>query len=193
MKILNQNVFFISDLHLGHENILQYDNRPYKDLDEMHNDIVEKWNSVVKTDSTVFYLGDFCMKFSEQIVELLKSLNGTIHFIMGNHDRFNQIKGFNRFEIITPMLSVLISDSDARGRYQQIEMCHFPLLVWNKHHKGSWHLHGHCHHSLDKNSDYYKRKVIDVGCNGIGYTPISYSEVKEKMSGKIITAIDHHD
>ena len=141
MKILNQNVFFISDLHLGHENILQYDNRPYKDLDEMHNDIIEKWNSVVKTDSTVFYLGDFCMKFSEQIVELLKSLNGTIHFIMGNHDRFNQIKGFNRFEIITPMLSVLISDSDARGRYQQIEMCHFPLLVWNKHHKGSWHLH----------------------------------------------------
>jgi calcineurin-like phosphoesterase family protein len=194
MKIQNQNVFFISDFHLGHVNILEYDKRPFKDMDHMHEEIIKNWNSVVGTDSIVFYLGDLYMKIpDEKVKEILNQLNGNIHYIMGNHDRFNQIKNLNRFETISDLDSVLVKDENGRGGYQQIEMCHFPLLVWNKHDKGSWHLHGHCHHSLDKSSDFYKRRVMDVGCNGIGYTPISYSQVKKIMNSKTIEQIDHHE
>lgn len=193
MKLQNQNIFFISDFHFGHAKIIEYDNRPFKDVDHMQEELIKNWNSVVDENSTVFYLGDLYMKIpDEKVKEILNRLNGTIHYVLGNHDKFHRIRGLDRFETISNMSSILVRDSDADGGYQRIEMCHFPILVWNKHHKGSWHLHGHCHHSLDKNSEIYKRKVIDVGCNGIDYTPISYNQVKNIMSKKIIYKIDNH-
>ena len=77
--------------------------------------------------------------------------------------------------------------------YQQIIMTHYPILSWNRAHYGSWHLHGHCHGSLMKsNQDYYKRKVMDVGCNVIDYTPASYEEIKGIMVKKDIISVDHH-
>ena len=55
------------------------------------------------------------------------------------------------------------------------------------------HLHGHCHQSLvTLLPDYYKRKVLDLGCNGWGYAPISYNEIKSIMNSKAIELIDHH-
>lgn len=51
--------YYISDLHIGHENILRFDNRPFADLNEMHNAIVTRWNSVVTGNDTVYILGDF--------------------------------------------------------------------------------------------------------------------------------------
>jgi calcineurin-like phosphoesterase family protein len=40
---------------------------------------------------------------------------------------------------------------------------------------------------------YYKRKVIDAGVNGLGYTPISYTELKKIMNDKVISPVDHHE
>jgi hypothetical protein len=45
---------------------------------------------------------------------------------------------------------------------------------------------------MKSNQDYYKRKVMDVGCNVIDYTPISYEKVKGIMSKKSISSVDHH-
>jgi calcineurin-like phosphoesterase family protein len=84
---------------------------------------------------------------------------------------------------------------ESRGSqgYQKIIMSHYPILSWNKAHHGSWHLHGHCHGSLIKSQqEYYKRKVMDVGCNCIDYTPISYEQVKGIMVKKGVSAVDHH-
>ena len=193
MKIDHQNIFFISDLHLGHSKILEYDKRPYKDINHMHEELIKNWNSVVKTDSIVFYLGDLYMSIpDEKVKEILNRLNGQIHFIMGNHDKYHRIKETGRFESIYGILSILVKDKDGRNGYQQIEMCHFPILVWDKHHRGSWHLHGHCHNSL-RGDVFYERKVIDVGCNGIDYFPISYQRVKNIMKERIISKIDHHE
>ena len=72
-------------------------------------------------------------------------------------------------------------------------MSHYPILSWNKAHYGSWHLHGHCHGGLVKTMpEYYKRKVMDLGCNMIDYTPISYSQVKTVMDKKVISKVDNH-
>ena len=56
MRHESQNIFFISDLHLGHANVLRYDNRPFANVDEMHNTLVERWNSVVGDDDVVYFL-----------------------------------------------------------------------------------------------------------------------------------------
>ncbi len=94
----------------------------------------------------------------------------------------------NRFESVHEYgTEVNIKDLSLPRKYQTIILSHYPILSWNKAHHGSWHLHGHCHQSLVKSlnhNDYYKRKVLDIGCNGWDYTPLSYQDLKPIMDKK---------
>jgi hypothetical protein len=198
MKFETQNIFFTSDFHVGHENVIRFDGRPFKDVDEMNQSLIDNWNSVVSDEDIVFYLGDLSHRCRPEMVkEFVDQLKGKIHFILGNHDRYRDISRLNRFEKIYDYgTDISIKDDDANRGYQDIVMCHYPILSWNKGHHGAWQLHGHCHQSLHKNPDmewFYKRKVIDAGCNGWDYTPISYTQLKEVMSNKIISPVDHHE
>lgn len=78
-------IFFTSDLHIGHKNILTYCNRPFETLEAMHDYIIKQWNSQVSKDDTVYVLGDFSLnpKWSGIIIP---QLNGTKILISGNHD-----------------------------------------------------------------------------------------------------------
>lgn len=79
--------WFTSDTHFGHANIIEYCNRPFKDVDDMENKIVKNWNKVVKPEDVVFHLGDFI--FRGKPSEIKKKLNGKIILIKGNHDSHN--------------------------------------------------------------------------------------------------------
>ena len=81
-------IYFISDLHLSHNNIIKYANRPYENVEEMNNDIIKKWNSVVTGNDTVWVLGDIGLGKKEDIKKLLLQLKGHKKLIMGNHDRW---------------------------------------------------------------------------------------------------------
>jgi calcineurin-like phosphoesterase family protein len=201
MKFEHQNIFFTSDFHIGHQNIIKFDVRPFDNIGEMHETLIKNWNSVVKDNDIVFYLGDFSYR-DKGIAKWFKSqLKGKIYFIMGNHDRIRDISkiGFEKIfgdDTTLGGATISIKDDDANRGYQDIVLCHYPILSWNKSHHGSWHIHGHCHQSIMKNPEmawYYKRKVIDAGANGWGYTPISYLELKKVMNEKIISAVDHHE
>ena len=58
----NDKLFFTSDTHFGHTNILKYCNRPFTNIQEHDEEIVKRWNEVVPEDGIVFHLGDigFC-------------------------------------------------------------------------------------------------------------------------------------
>lgn len=81
--------FYISDLHLGHKNILAFDNRPFFNLKEMTETIISNWNSVVGKNDSVYVLGDMFWNNSE-IPIVLPKLNGTKYLIKGNHDLVNK-------------------------------------------------------------------------------------------------------
>ena len=199
MRYEEQNIFFISDLHIGHKNVIKFDNRPFVDVEEMHTELIKRWNSVVGDNDIVYFLGDLSFSRDELTTWFIYSLKGKINFILGNHDKMKDISKLGRWENIHEYgTEINVKDDDtiaSRGSngYQRIIMSHYPILSWNKSHYGAWHLHGHCHGSLIKsNQDYYKRKVMDVGCNCIDYTPISYTQVKEIMSKRVISSVDHH-
>lgn len=199
MRYEKQNIFFISDFHVGHKNVLRFDRRPFADTDEMHAALIKNWNDVVTDDDIVYYLGDLSFCRDELTKWFIYSLKGEINYILGNHDKMRDILKFGRFNKVHEYgTEISIKDEDAKsargsGGYQQIIMSHYPILSWNKAHHGSYHLHGHCHGSLMRtNPDYYKRKVMDVGCNVIDYTPMSYAGIKSVMGSKIISAVDHH-
>ncbi len=200
MRYEKQNVFFISDLHIGHKNVIRFDDRPFVDIEEMHVELIKRWNSVVEPDDVVYFLGDLSFSRDELTKWFIYSLQGKIHFVTGNHDKMTHIQKFGRWESVHEgytEIGILDHDSiESRGSqgYQKIILSHYPILSWNKAHYGSWHLHGHCHGNLMKsNQDYYKRKVMDVGCNCIDYTPISYEKVKDIMNKKVISSVDHHE
>jgi calcineurin-like phosphoesterase family protein len=203
MRFEKQNLFFISDFHVGHENVIRFDGRPFENVGEMHEALISNWNRVVGDEDIVFYLGDLSMRCHISTVKwFVEQLNGKIHFLMGNHDKYREIRNLGRFEKIwgdddvQGAGKIQVRDETVKGGWQHIEMSHYPILSWNKHHHSAWHLHGHCHQSLTKNPDmswYYKRKVMDVGCNGLDYTPISYLELKNIMDSKGVSLIDHHE
>jgi calcineurin-like phosphoesterase family protein len=195
----DQNLFFISDLHIGHKNVIKFDNRPFSDVGEMHSQMIDRWNSVVSDDDIVYFLGDLSFSRDKLTKWFIHSLRGKIYFIMGNHDSYKNISKFNRWEDIYEYgTEIKVRDENSletRGSagYQMIVLSHYPILSWNKSHHGAWHLHGHCHGGLNTSyQKYYERKVMDVGCNCIDYTPISYPEVRDIMNKKIISPVDEH-
>lgn len=194
LKINHQNVFFTSDQHFSHANIIKYDKRPFETVEEMDEELIKNWNSVVSKKDIVIYAGDLSFDYDLSRVEtLVDKLNGNIHAITGNHDRYDNLLKLNRFVTVSDYLEVSIKDDDLIREWQEIMIFHYPILSWNKEHHGAWHLHGHCHQSLCKNyTDYYKRKVIDIGCNGHNYTPLSYKEIKDIMKNKETSEIGHH-
>lgn len=79
--------FLVSDLHIGHANVISYCNRPYKDAFEMNNDIVKRINSRVKKNDELYILGDVSLNPNsmEWLMERVKCKN--IYLIEGNHDK----------------------------------------------------------------------------------------------------------
>jgi calcineurin-like phosphoesterase family protein len=162
-------LFFTSDLHLGHKNIIALSHRPYSSVDEMDKDIIDKWNYVIDKDDVVFILGDFCFGDPQKY---LNKLAGTIVFLKGDHDKW--MRGCNY-----PHLRIIEPDGllDEYGSQRSIILCHWSMRSWYQSHYGSWHLFGHHHNKLEPWG-----LSFDIGVDCWNYFPVSMEQVKEKMA-----------
>ena len=188
-----KNVFFTSDWHFFHTNVLKFDKRPFNDVDEMHKAIINNWNEVVSEDDIVIYLGDLSFartKDEKNVESMVWALSGHIHYVLGNHDRLSDIKKIGKFETVDDYLEVRITHMHDKGhniieKTESLFCCmHYPIYSWNKKHHGSFHCHGHCHGNLHHGEDanfYTGRRVIDVGCMLHDYKPISYLQIIDKL------------
>lgn len=174
--------FFISDTHFGHTNVIQYDNRPFKSALEMNEMMIRNWNSVVNPEDTVFHLGDFAFMQENEIINIINRLNGQKNLVFGNHDQ--TIKKSSK---IKSMFGFCKDYYEVKQGNVTVVLFHYPIGEWNKGHRGSYHLHGHCHGNYT-----YPRegRIMDVGVNCISYTPISLEKVISKLSNK--PSIKHH-
>lgn len=94
--------WFTSDLHFGHNNIIRYCQRPFRDVHEMHNAMIQTWNETVKEGDEVYVVGDFSLS-ARYCKEILPLLNGTKILVVGNHDKpfkhiFKQTKEYSTQE-----------------------------------------------------------------------------------------------
>lgn len=80
-------IYFTSDHHFFHKNIIKYAGRPFYYVEEMNEDIIAKHNSVVTPEDIVYFLGDFAFASIEVQKEILSRLNGKKYLFLGNHDR----------------------------------------------------------------------------------------------------------
>lgn len=183
-------VFFTSDLHFGHENIVKFAKRPFKDVTEMDETLIKNWNDTVKDGDDLFFVGDLSFHKAAETKKILSRLNGNKYMIRGNHD-MNRINDDlkKRFIWVKDLHTIKIRDFDVHGGYQKIVLCHYALRVWDCKHYGSWNLHGHSHGSLTMLDGL---KQLDVGCDVWGYKPVSYEKVKKIMEEIPNIPVDYH-
>lgn len=85
-KLTSPKLWFTADLHFGHENILKYTRRPFRDVDAMNDELVCRWNETVAPEDIVIVLGDFAMGKRADTVPIGKLLKGYKYIVPGNHD-----------------------------------------------------------------------------------------------------------
>lgn len=86
------NIWITSDLHLSHQRLFLYGPRGFSSPEEMAEAIVERWNSVVKPEDTIYNLGDLILNDVDAATPYLRALNGNQVWIIGNHDTLNKIE-----------------------------------------------------------------------------------------------------
>ena len=171
-------IYFTADLHFGHKNIIDFCHRPFSDVNEMRECIINAINAKVKEKDELWVLGDFGLHLrTEDVKELLRRLVcKRTRLILGNHDEQQHGRCFEQMH----QAFVL------RDNHRSFYLSHYPLRSW----RANFQLHGHEHGTmapmvgqLDVGVDVqlYGRRTVDGGllpATQFG-TPWSIEEVVE--------------
>lgn len=166
-------IYFTSDTHFGHKNIIKYCNRPFNSVEQMNEEMIRRWNNIVQPNDEVYHLGDFSMGRGSIPKIWLPKLNGKIHLIRGNHDP--NVEGFHSVQDYLEL----------KYNKKYYILFHYPIMSWNRMHNGARHLFGHVHGALTKingRKTIEDRLSMDVGSDCCDFRPISIEEVEEIMS-----------
>ena len=179
-----ERLFFTSDTHFGHRNIIKYCQRPFSCTEEMDDALIANWNRVVGKDDIIFHLGDFAMGGSAEWSRLLQKLNGKIYLILGNHDMKTIGAGFSRLEGVAMQMLI-----NVKG--QRIYLNHYPFLCYGGAYRNTWQLYGHVHTGpANRGLDAPRLKMMlptqyDVGVDNNNYIPVSFEQVKRSIRKQI--------
>lgn len=157
-------VYFISDLHLGHKNILKFSpERGGTDMQSHSEWLVSQWNSVVTKQDLVWVLGDVC--FDSKHMFYLKQMHGSKHLILGNHDKFTLKEYFQYFNKVHGFMG-----------YKKAWLSHAPVHPNSLRNKIN--IHGHLHQGYVRHEDgTLDRDYFNVSVEALGGVPINYNQI----------------
>lgn len=159
--------FMISDTHFQHANIIKFDetkmHRPFDTIEEHDEELIRRWNAVVKPKDNVWHLGDFCFGGVKNIA-IAERLNGAKRLVLGNHDHYGAAEYLKYF---TKVMGV--------AEYKGLLLSHIPvhptqLTRWKANVHG--HLHTHC-----INDPHY----INISAEQVNLTPVPFDYILDKL------------
>lgn len=193
IKLLpNQKIFFTSDHHFDHKNVLVFcTNREFSCIKDMDKALISNWNEVVGPEDIVFVLGDFHWSNSNKAIKrVLNKLQGKINIILGNHD---DLKGFREL----PEHVTLCSDITHLWIYPpspeedtqpvRVVLSHYPLMSWSGRSQGVLNLFGHIHsHELRDKEEFDQSLPLwpeqyDVGVDNNNLYPVELFDIINKL------------
>lgn len=189
-----RRIYFTSDWHVGHANVLVFDERPFRDLDHMHTVLVNNYNAAVGESDLCYFLGDMGLCKSDVLQNVVARLNGLKVLVLGNHDKGATAMHRIGFDVVMNAAALEIAG-------ELVTMTHCPLRgVWRekvdgmkgsaegenwhgeiRHQKysipdfGQYHLHGHTHKKPEERT---LDRQMDVGVRANAYRPVSISAVE---------------
>lgn len=175
-------VYLISDTHLNHSNIINYCDRPFKDVSDMNSTIINNWNKKVSTNDKVFFVGDLAMSRPSKAVEFYKNLKGNIIMVRGNHDLdldinkapFNILESFyieyQGYEFYISHYPRNYQDNTDRNDNRE-EPDYSNPPNWFE----GWNIHGHVHNNDLDNFPFINQnnKTVNVGVDVLNFEPIN--------------------
>lgn len=169
-------IYYISDLHFGHKNIIKMDGRPFSSIEEMDEHLIQLWNERLTDEDDIYIVGDFAFRNGNTAAWYLGRLKGRKHLVIGNHDRLTiqDRKAMEFFSSVEKMESVIDN-----GR--KVSLCHFPVAEWNGKRRGGYHVYGHLHGRRDEVYEFMSRfdRALNAGCMINGYRPVTLGELIE--------------
>ena len=165
---------YISDVHFGHRAVIDFEPRPFLDVDEMDRALIQLWNSRVTKNDQVYILGDMFFHNEKPFSWYLRQLKGQKHLIIGNHCRklLKDSEAMSYFVSVDHYLEV----TDDKKR---IILSHYPHAEWNGFYRESWHIYGHIHNRTDTTYHYMKQfdRALNAAACINNYTPSSLNEL----------------
>lgn len=134
------STYFISDQHYHHRKVLDFEDRPFDTLEEMHQGLIEAHNNVVNKTDIVYMLGDFCFGNHHKWVEILNQLRGKVILIKGNHDKMKIINRVMRDGYLDEIHTV---GASLKADGFTLNMTHYPMDIGNR--PRNFSIHGHLH------------------------------------------------
>jgi len=191
-----RKVFFTSDTHFGHRNIIRYCNRPFESVSEMGRELIRRWNAVVREEDEVWHLGDFSLSADvERVRSWFGQLNGAYINLLALYDHHDGYwlrelhKGaMYQFGPVFPWYTrsggvVVLYPPIVTGVYEEVTLAlsHFPMRDWDRKRHGALHLHGHSHGRVRS-----LKHALDVGVDTplANYAPISLERILEILEAK---------
>lgn len=173
-----KNIFLTSDTHFTHQGVCKFINedgsklRPWDNVEEMDEYMIQAWNETVKPTDKVYHLGDVVI--NRKALPLLKRLNGDKVLIRGNHDIFRDseyreyFRELRAYHVLNGMIfSHIPIHTDSLGRF-------------------GVNIHGHTHSNRVK-AEFFGEYKIDVRYHCVcveqtDFKPISIDEVIERVT-----------
>lgn len=194
-----KRIFFTSDWHLFHANVIKFSNRPFRDVEHMNESLIRNYNAIMTDNSLCYFLGDMGMSGSKEINETISRLKGTKVLVLGNHDKKHNSMYNCGFDVVLNAAKLIVAN-------EELTMSHCPLIGlyrenvegmkgssngenWHGehranilnyaiHNRGQFHLHGHIHSPNGGKSTKILGRQYDVGVDANNYRPVSLSEIE---------------
>lgn len=170
--------WYTADTHFGHEKVIPFCGRPFRDINHMDSALIENMWKLVQPEDDLWILGDFAFgpkaKESAYLEQLFGQLPGAQkHLVVGNHDLVPTLA--LPWDSISHMIEV---QDGPEGRNHTL--CHYPMITWNGARKGSLQLFGHVHERWQGS-----RNAINVGVDQWNFMPVSFTDI-ERRARKLV-------
>ncbi len=170
---------FTSDLHLGHQTILN--SRPqFTTVEEMDEELIQLWNQKVARQDDVYILGDLSFRSPHPIGYYLDRMKGRKHLIIGNHDCY----WMRKVENMSQYFETVESLATIKFNKKKVTLCHYPMLEWSgsryAENLSSYLIHGHIHAAKNSVFDYIKDNLptaLNCCADVNGLVPVTFEEL----------------
>jgi len=162
--------WFVADTHFSHANIIKYANRPFANVEEMNQALIDNWNLSIAEDDQVFFLGDFGLGKLDHLQSICARLKGNKVCIRGNHDgttsKMHRI-GF----------STVLEGARLKIGHHYVELIHIPSYPPPAY----FQLHGHVH---DKKPGQLILNQLNLCVEVWDYKPVSEKTILSLLDKK---------
>lgn len=176
-------IYLTSDLHLGHDKPFVYEARGFRNICEHDDAIVKNWNEIISFDDDVYVLGDLMLGKNDAGISRIKSLNGKLHIIIGNHDTRQRIELYKQLYNVESVDYVTLlkynNTTFYLSHYQTITSQ--PEFAKPTYEKNIINLHGHTHQTNPITNKY----TYNVGVDANDMRPISIDEVIKRLKENV--------